>query len=194
MTPNVIFLLNLIMAFITPGCHNTPEDVTRRENSYRNPVSSLSLPDPTIIRGEDGMFYLYATEDTRNTPIHRSSDLVTWEFLGTAFTGQTRPSFEPKGGIWAPDINFINGRYVLYYSMSVWGGEWTCGIGIATAEKPEGPFTDQGKLFPRAAVGPAEQGSGLLPRAEAGARGKRPQPGQAELLEKVAPVHPVALL
>ncbi len=31
--------------------------------------------------------------------------------------------------------------------MSVWGGEWTCGIGVATADKPEGPFTDQGKLF-----------------------------------------------
>ena len=35
----------------------------------------------------------------------------------------------------------------MYYSMSVWGGEWTCGIGIATADRPEGPFTDHGKLF-----------------------------------------------
>ena len=35
----------------------------------------------------------------------------------------------------------------MYYSMSVWGGEWTCGIGVATADKPEGPFTDHGKLF-----------------------------------------------
>ncbi|HCF80558.1 MAG TPA: arabinan endo-1,5-alpha-L-arabinosidase, partial [Porphyromonadaceae bacterium] len=32
-------------------------------------------------------------------------------------------------------------------SMSVWGGEWTCGIGVATSDKPEGPFTDHGKLF-----------------------------------------------
>ena len=31
--------------------------------------------------------------------------------------------------------------------MSVWGGEWTCGIGVATASKPEGPFTDNGMLF-----------------------------------------------
>lgn len=31
--------------------------------------------------------------------------------------------------------------------MSVWGGEWTCGIGCATADKPEGPFTDHGKMF-----------------------------------------------
>lgn len=31
--------------------------------------------------------------------------------------------------------------------MSVWGGEWTCGIGCAVAGKPEGPFRDQGMMF-----------------------------------------------
>lgn len=31
--------------------------------------------------------------------------------------------------------------------MSVWGGEWTCGIGVAVSDKPEGPFLDKGKLF-----------------------------------------------
>lgn len=115
--------------------------------TYRNPVIPYSLPDPTIIKAGDGYFYLYATEDIRNTPIHRSRNLIDWEEVGTAFTSDTRPSFEPKGGLWAPDINYINGRYVLYYSMSVWGGEWTCGIGVAIADKPEGPFEDQGKLF-----------------------------------------------
>ncbi|MDR1337320.1 MAG: family 43 glycosylhydrolase, partial [Tannerella sp.] len=54
---------------------------------------------------------------------------------------------EPNGGLWAPDIHFINGKYVLYYSMSRWGGETTCGIGVATADLPQGPFTDRGKLF-----------------------------------------------
>lgn len=116
-------------------------------NTYKNPVVNYSLPDPTIIKTGDGSYYLYATEDIRNTPIHRSRDLVSWELVGTAYTDETRPTFEPRGGLWAPDINHVNGRYVLYYSMSVWGGEWTCGIGVATADKPEGPFTDQGKLF-----------------------------------------------
>ena len=67
--------------------------------------------------------------------------------MGTAFTKSTRPDFEPKGGLWAPDINKIGDKYVLYYSMSVWGGEWTCGIGCAIADKPEGPFKDHGKMF-----------------------------------------------
>lgn len=124
-----------------------PETTPEIDNLYSNPVVNYSLPDPTIMKAPDGYFYLYATENIRNTPIHRSRDLVSWELVGTAFTDATRPSFEPKGGIWAPDINYVEGRYLLYYSMSVWGGEWTCGIGVATADKPQGSFTDQGILF-----------------------------------------------
>ena len=116
-------------------------------DKYSNPVIDYSLPDPSIIKGEDGYFYLYATEDIRNLPILRSKDLVNWEFVGTAFTDATRPDFEPEGGIWAPDINKIGDKYVLYYSMSVWGGEWTCGIGCAVSDRPEGPFKDCGMMF-----------------------------------------------
>lgn len=116
-------------------------------DKYSNPVIDYSLPDPSIIKGEDGYFYLYATEDIRNLPIHRSKDLVNWEFLGTAFTDENRPDFEPNGGIWAPDINKIGDKYVLYYSMSVWGGEWTCGIGCAVSDRPERPFKDCGMMF-----------------------------------------------
>ena len=118
-----------------------------QSRQYINPIINKSLPDPTLIKAEDGRFYLYATEDTRNVPIYTSSNLTDWEFIGTAFNDNSRPNFEPKGGIWAPDINYINGKYVLYYSMSVWGGEWTCGIGAAVSDKPEGPFIDKGKLF-----------------------------------------------
>ena len=123
----------------------TPQPTEK--DKYRNPIINQSLPDPTVIKANDGNFYLYATEDIRNVPIFRSSDLSNWEFSGTAFTDQTRPTFVSRGGIWAPDINYINNKYVLYYSMSVWGGEWDCGIGVASANKPEGPFTDHGKLF-----------------------------------------------
>ncbi len=114
---------------------------------YQNPVIDTSLPDPTVVRAKDGYFYLYATEDIRNLPIYKSRDLIDWEFVGTAFTKETRPKWNPRAGIWAPDINYINGKYVLYYAKSTWGGEWECGIGVATADKPEGPFTDHGSLF-----------------------------------------------
>lgn len=135
------------------ACATEESQAQSGKKTYKNPVVAYSVPDPTIIRAADGNFYLYATEDIRNLPIHRSKDLVHWEKVGTAFTDKTRPNFEPKGGIWAPDINEINGKYVLYYAMSVWGGEWTCGIGVATADKPEGPFTDCGMMFRSNTIG-----------------------------------------
>lgn len=124
-----------------------PASEEKNRKTYSNPVDDRSLPDPTILKDKDGWYYLYATENIRHVPILRSKNLIQWEQIGTAFTKETRPDFEPKAGIWAPDINYFNKKYVMYYSMSVWGGEWTCGVGVASAEKPEGPFTDHGKLF-----------------------------------------------
>ena len=114
---------------------------------YSNPVANLDMPDPSLVKGDDGYFYLYVTESVRNLPVYRSPNLVDWDFVGTAFTDSTRPHFEQKAGIWAPDISRVGDRYVLHYSMSVWGGEWTCGIGSAWSDSPEGPFTDKGLMF-----------------------------------------------
>ncbi|MDR1720746.1 MAG: family 43 glycosylhydrolase [Dysgonamonadaceae bacterium] len=127
--------------------------IAEPKKSYQNPVVRKNIPDPSIIQVEDGSFYLYCTENARKLPIYHSPDLVNWDFVGNAFDGAERPSFEPDAGIWAPDINYINGKYVLYYSMSVWGGIQTCGIGVAVADKPEGPFTDHGMLFRSNGIG-----------------------------------------
>lgn len=135
-----------ILIFVL-GLGKANADTTHVSDSYRNPVVNYSLPDPSVVYGNDGYYYLYATEDIRNLPIHKSKNLVEWEFVGTAFKDNTRPKFEPKGGLWAPDINKIGDKYVLYYSMSRWGGEWTCGIGCAVSENPEGPFIDCGMMF-----------------------------------------------
>ncbi|SFS40998.1 Glycosyl hydrolases family 43 [Porphyromonadaceae bacterium NLAE-zl-C104] len=113
------------------------------KDTYSNPIVRSDAPDPTVIRATDGIFYLYHT----GIGIYHSSNLIDWKYLGKAFTDAGRPDWEPNGGLWAPDINYINGKYVMYYSLSVWGGEWTCGIGVATSDRPEGPFTDRGKLF-----------------------------------------------
>ena len=141
--------LYLLLCFCILSCESSESSTIQGEETgtYKNPVVSYSLPDPTIIKATDGHFYLYATEDIRNMPILKSTNLTDWTHIGMAFTNSSRPTFEPDGGLWAPDINYINDKYVLYYSMSVWGGEWTCGVGVAVADKPEGPFADKGKLF-----------------------------------------------
>lgn len=129
------------------------EDLSNEALVYHNPVIKTGVPDPTVIRAEDGFYYLYATENpTRNVPIYKSPNLVDWTLIGTVFTDSTRPTFveslpNTPARVWAPDINYVDGKYYLYYSMSRWGSEWECGIGVATADKPEGPFTNHGAMF-----------------------------------------------
>ncbi|MDR1722536.1 MAG: family 43 glycosylhydrolase [Tannerella sp.] len=159
MQKSKVLILTFVAMLISAGCSKNkyPESGVTPENpqgeTYANPVINLSLPDPTVIKADDGYFYLYATEDIAYTPIFRSKNLVNWEQIGACFTKETRPSWEPNGGIWAPDINYINGKYVLYYSMSVWGGVQTCGIGVAVADSPKGPFTDKGAMFRSNTIG-----------------------------------------
>ncbi len=119
----------------------------------RQPVIDMSAPDPTVIRAEDGTFYLYATEDMRNVPIFHSANLVDWKLVGTAFTDNSRPKWLPKGGIWAPDIQRVGGKYHLYYAKSVWGGEWDASIGVAVSNNPAGPFVDRGCMFTSKQIG-----------------------------------------
>ncbi len=118
---------------------------------FQNPVFEPILADPTVVRAEDGWFYAYGTQDdwgdgqgSRLIPIVKSADLVHWKYVGNAF--ETKPAWKEKGGIWAPDIVKVNNRYHLYYAFSVWG-DANPGIGVATADRPEGPFTDYGKVF-----------------------------------------------
>jgi len=133
--------------------NKTDEPQTPETGTYSNPVIKASVPDPTVLRDDDGTYYLYGTEDIHNTPIFKSKDLVNWTQTGTAFTEESRPQMVPGGGIWAPDIQKIKGKYILYYSKSKWGGEWECGIGAAVSDKPTGPFTDHGKFFISSEIG-----------------------------------------
>ena len=120
---------------------------------YANPVIPYSVPDPTCIRTADGAYYLYGTEDIRNLPILRSDDLVNWKQVGTAFTDQTRPTEVEGASLWAPEIRYIKGKYVLFYSLAIWGQEWVSTIGYAVADRPEGPFTEKGIVFSSHDVG-----------------------------------------
>jgi arabinan endo-1,5-alpha-L-arabinosidase len=74
----------------------------------------------------------------------RSSDLVTWQYIGDVFS--SRPSWvAPDAGLWSPDIVFRNGLYYLYYAASdtVLPGGGSA-IGVATAASPLGPWSDAG--------------------------------------------------
>ena len=154
-------------------------------NTYTNPLHIAptaagpveSCPDPAVIRGQqpgDTFWYLYCTtnplNDTDRTangrlnghfmPMLRSYDLIHWTYVGDVFSA--RPSWLAGfSGLWAPDIQFFNGQYYLYYTTN---GTQTPGrgsaIGVATSTSPTGPWTDSGGpvVEPQPALGGGRAG------------------------------------
>lgn len=131
--------------------------------SYRNPLK-LALPDgaraascadPSVLRAQtadDAHWYLYCTSDAltagelgpdgtpliHNVPTFRSTDLIHWKYAGDAFA--SKPSWI-TGGIWAPDVVYRGGRYLMYFTASdtalPGGGS---AVGVATSAGPTGPW------------------------------------------------------
>ncbi len=159
-------LLPLILLVVGTACPTPaptpPPTPTEPEvpTTYTNPLkiqipaggTVQNCPDPSIIRSQtpgDDSWYLYCTsarltdQDTANhlISIHRSKDLIQWRYAGDAFT------FPPTWakvtqGFWAPDIQYFNGKYYLYFSVpetNVTGGGMA--IGVATSDSPTGPWT-----------------------------------------------------
>lgn len=127
--------------------------------TYTNPIiSDKSVPDPSVIRANDGYFYLYATQTkTYWMPVYRSKDLVNWEYQGTAFNKATEPDLPGGGAFWAPEIRFLNGKYVLYYSWAKMNGTDISYTAVAVGDTPMGPFPDSKEL-----IGNKEFGSNCI--------------------------------
>lgn len=119
--------------------------------TYTNPIITFSsAADPTVIRTDEG-FYLYATQTNDYwIPIYFSKDLVNWEFKRSAFRNATRPKPDvlPDGGaFWAPEIRYINGKYVLYFSWAKWGDGSKSYTAVATSDSPVGDFLNAKPLL-----------------------------------------------
>ena len=109
-----------------------------------NPVVPGDHPDPTILRvGET--FWASATsgEWSPQFPLFRSTDLTRWTPAGSIFP--TQPAWA-EGSFWAPELvhDEVTGTFACWYVARQRGGPLT--IAVATAQAPEGPWTDHGPL------------------------------------------------
>ena len=113
-------------------------------DTYTNPVYPGSFADPFVLRHE-GWYYAYGTDTIADSPrafeVLRSRDLVTWNSLGRCLGDLVRTSRD----YWAPEVAEHDGRFYLYYSVGV--GDVGHSIRVATATRPEGPFTDTGRVL-----------------------------------------------
>lgn len=126
-----------------------------RPGTYTNPVTEGvvdTFPDPAVIRGDDGAWYAYGTqnpifqsdgEDGEHIlPVLRTTDLVDYEYVGDVVDPDAVPAtWGERSRAWAPDIRRIDGEYVLTYGLS------TGGLAVATAPTPTGPWTHREELL-----------------------------------------------
>lgn len=121
------------------------------QTKYANPVYNIDFADPSVQRAPDGTFYAYAT----GCQVAKSSDLVHWTAVNNVFSRPTwNDSTYIKDGksqtdyysLWASDVNYVDGKYIMYYASALWGNGSRTGIGVSTGSSPT-KFTDVGRMF-----------------------------------------------
>ena len=109
--------------------------------------------DGAIIKA-DGWYYVFSTDYMVGAPptpgiqIRKSKDLIHWKFTGRVFDKVSQEAWDWTRGttFWAPSVIQMNDQYYLYYSVSE-VGKRNSYIGLATSNKIEGPWKDEGPVF-----------------------------------------------
>lgn len=103
--------------------------------------------DPSVIKVGD-TYYSAATSSNWAPafPLMKSKDLRNWEQIGAIFPDLTTWA---DYYYWAPELNYDNGKVYVYYTAHKKGGN-LC-VGVASADRPEGPYKDHGPLVCEAA-------------------------------------------
>jgi arabinan endo-1,5-alpha-L-arabinosidase len=120
-----------------------PTPVVTAPDQYPNPLSTAGADPGALYDGSNYYFYFTSGNGTGAMPIKWSADIVSFVDNGARIfpTGQF-PAWVTGASYWAPEVFLLNGTYVCYYSAI--GGDGWFKVGVATAAKPAGPFTDKG--------------------------------------------------
>lgn len=119
--------------------HNALMPSNGRGGEYLNEIA-----DPSVVRGDDGKFYVFST--IRRAFV--SDDMCNWEVLSENIIDRPTWADGEKHGrpdVWAPDVIKIKDKWIYYYSLAAWDMP-SAGIGYAIADDIAGPYTDMGLL------------------------------------------------
>ncbi|MGN6507145.1 MAG: family 43 glycosylhydrolase [Tepidisphaeraceae bacterium] len=115
-----------------------------------NPVVTGADPDMGVF---GNTYWMYPTVPmVKGKAVFKafsSSDLQHWEDRGVILDLNDVPWVavpgHPVHSAWAPSILFAKNRYYLYYAVGPQARGNPSRIGVAVADRPQGPFTDSGK-------------------------------------------------
>ncbi len=125
----------------------------------QNPIiKDQFTADPTA-RVFEGKVYLYPSHDIpapsdysrkdwfcmEDYHVYSSENLTDWKDHGIIVSQESVPWVAPKSySMWAPDCVYKNGKYYFYFPSAPKGeGMRGFGVGVATSDKPYGPFTPE---------------------------------------------------
>lgn len=131
---------------------------------FVNPVISLDFPDPDVLKVGD-TFYAYATNaGPTNIQVARSKDLVHWEALAGALPALPLWAKPQAGLTWAPDVTTGADAktFVMYYVTRDVASDKQC-IGVATGDKPDGPFKSTGAANEKPFICQSKEGGSIDP-------------------------------
>ncbi|MFD2351367.1 family 43 glycosylhydrolase [Nonomuraea ferruginea] len=119
--------------------------------SYPDPgtvTGSVNVHDPEVAKTPAGGYLLAHTGE--GIQLKTSADRTAWRNAGSAFPGGV-PWAHPytNGGntLWAPDITYTGGRYVMYYSASTFGSNRSAIFLATSTSGASGSWTNQGLVI-----------------------------------------------
>lgn len=114
-------------------------------------TEETSVHDPVIIK-QDSVYYIFCTGN--GISVWSSKNLKQWKKEAPVFARPPQWAVDAvpgyKGHTWAPDIQYFNGRYYLFYSVSQFGKNTSCiGVAVNKSLHPASPdfrWEDLGKV------------------------------------------------
>ena len=125
---------NLYYALSNDGYNFTPLNNGQMVMASDTVAIKKGIRDPHILRGEDGKFYMVATDmrcadgwsSNRGIVMYKSDDMINWTHSTVNFPDRFADEWSAVTRVWAPetiwDPNYENedgslGRYLVYYSL-----------------------------------------------------------------------------
>lgn len=130
---------------VIPGWYADPEGVVFGDRYWIYPTLSLLHGEDSVRYSKDIERTIDAVNQDYRIQTHMdafsSPDLVNWTRHPEVLSIENVPW--AKFALWAPSVIYANDRYYLFFGANdIQNNEQTGGIGVAVADRPEGPFID----------------------------------------------------